>query len=111
MKTMLDDPLLMTPNQTEWPPAVVRRLVERASAPAPIRLAPCEECRYAELFAQQPRARCTCPTSKMKGRVVFAGQPVCIWMTARDADDLTFARRTPVRKIKHDRCAKVRRPK
>ena len=37
----------------------------------------CAECKYAQLFAVQPRALCQHPTAFLAGRVLFAGQPSC----------------------------------
>lgn len=37
----------------------------------------CAECRYAQLFAVQPRAVCTRRGAALEGRVVFSGQPAC----------------------------------
>lgn len=37
----------------------------------------CAECRYADLFAVQPRARCTHSEGSFSGLVLFAGQPSC----------------------------------
>jgi hypothetical protein len=111
VKPILDDPLANTPDQTEWPPAVVRRLAERVAVPAPQRLALCAECRYAQLFAQQPRARCVCPASRSRGQIVFAGHPSCASMIARHEDDLSLAWCTPGIKVMHHRFGRARRPK
>lgn len=43
----------------------------------------CAECRYAQLFAVQPRALCTCASSDLDGRVLFAGQPACSHLIPR----------------------------
>ena len=37
----------------------------------------CAECKYAELFAVQPRALCSHPAAAFHGRTLFAGQPGC----------------------------------
>lgn len=50
--------------------------VSSGSAP-PSRRFVCAECRYAQLFAVQPRALCTCRSSKAAGKVLFAGRPAC----------------------------------
>ena len=57
----------------------------------------CAECRYADLYAIEPRASCTYPLSRFWSRELFAGQPACGDMTPRDGVDLvltTFRRRT-----------------
>ena len=37
----------------------------------------CAECRYADLYALEPRLICTHPLSRHRGRELFAGQPAC----------------------------------
>jgi hypothetical protein len=51
----------------------------------------CAECRYAQLYAVQPRAVCTCPGADSEGRVVFSGQPACDGVEPRRGDDRTMA--------------------
>ena len=51
----------------------------------------CAECRYAQLFAVQPRAVCTHQGSASAGRVLFAGQPACTDMSPRDGRELVLA--------------------
>lgn len=43
----------------------------------------CAECRYAQLFALQPRLLCTLPGAPLQDVVLFAGQPACPSMTPR----------------------------
>jgi hypothetical protein len=47
----------------------------------------CAECRHAELFAVQPRARCTHPEGAFSGLVMFAGQPSCADFAPVEARD------------------------
>jgi len=47
----------------------------------------CAECAYAQLFAAQPRAVCTCEGSASKGMVLFAGQPACADMSPRVGEE------------------------
>ena len=49
----------------------------------PSRLFVCAECRYAQLFAVQPRAVCTRPGAPLEGAVLFAGQPACAQLAPR----------------------------
>ena len=48
----------------------------------------CAECRYADLYALEPRAICTYPLSRFWGRALFAGQPACDDLAPRDGVDL-----------------------
>jgi hypothetical protein len=52
----------------------------------------CAECRYAQLFAVQPRAVCTRRGAALEGRVVFSGQPACddVEPVRRDARTLAW---------------------
>jgi len=52
----------------------------------------CGECRYAQLFAVQPRAVCTRDGSASKGMVLFAGQPACADMSPRAGEELVLSR-------------------
>ncbi len=51
----------------------------------------CAECRYADLYALEPRAICTYPLSRFWGRELFAGQPACEDLSPRDGVDLLLA--------------------
>jgi len=51
----------------------------------------CAECSYAQLFAVQPRAVCTCQGSASVGKVLFAGQPACAMMSPRADADLVLS--------------------
>jgi hypothetical protein len=51
----------------------------------------CSECRYAQLFAVQPRAVCTCPGAECEGRLIFSGQPGCDQLRPRHGDERTSA--------------------
>ncbi len=62
---------------------------------APTRFFVCAECRYAQLFAVQPRAFCTRAGGALKGRALFAGQPGCAQFVPRSAQDLTLAWSAP----------------
>ena len=64
--------------------------VERQPARAD-RLYVCAECKYAQLFAVQPRAVCTCQSSASAGRIVFAGRPACADMSPRADTELILA--------------------
>ena len=57
---------------------------ERAAARA---RAVCEECRFAELAPEEPRAVCRGPGAALEGTVVFAGRPACAEMRPRRAGD------------------------
>ena len=50
----------------------------------------CAECRYAQLFAVQPRALCTCHEAPLEGSVVFSGRPACGHVRPRQGDDRTL---------------------
>ena len=51
----------------------------------------CAECKYAQLFAVQPRAVCTRQGSASAGMVVFAGQPACADMAPRRGRDMVLS--------------------
>jgi hypothetical protein len=68
-----------------------RRLALRPTAKG-ARLFVCAECRYAQLFAVQPRALCTLDCSYHGGRVLFAGQPACARFAPRQVSDPQAAR-------------------
>jgi hypothetical protein len=51
----------------------------------------CSECRYAQLYAVQPRAVCTCPGAEQEDRLVFSGQPACEHVEPRRGDERTQA--------------------
>jgi hypothetical protein len=67
----------------------------------------CADCRYSEIYAEQPRAVCTCEASQFSGRVLFSGQPVCAACVQRSGDELALAWCTPGRKIMHSRFLSV----
>jgi hypothetical protein len=50
----------------------------------------CAECRHTQLFAVQPRAVCTCRSSAMAGRNLFAGQPACAHLSPRLGAELVL---------------------
>lgn len=78
------------------------------AAPAVLRPArQCAECRFSEIYAEQPRALCTCADSLYAGRAVFSGQPVCAAACPRSGDELALAWCTPGRKIMHSRFLSV----
>ena len=64
--------------------------VERPSARSQ-KLHVCAECKYAQLFAVQPRAVCTCPGGASAGRVLFAGRPACADMSPREGEELVLS--------------------
>jgi hypothetical protein len=51
----------------------------------------CAECRYAQLFAVQPRAVCTRRGAALEGCLVYSGRPACDYVQARRGDDRTLA--------------------
>ncbi len=51
----------------------------------------CGECRFAQMFAVQPRALCTHPGAEYAGRVLPAARPSCRSFSARPADALELA--------------------
>jgi len=57
----------------------------------PTHLFVCAECHYAQLFAVQPRAVCTCRGAALEGCLVFSGQPACDRVRPRRGDDRTLA--------------------
>jgi hypothetical protein len=61
----------------------------------------CAECKYAQLFAVQPRALCTCEGSASAGKVLFAGQPACADMSPREGEELVLSMCTPGVKVTH----------
>lgn len=67
---------------------------QRLTPDAPTALLVCGECRFAQLYAIQPRAMCACPGAAFRGRVVFSGQPACDDAQPRRRDDLTLATRS-----------------
>ena len=52
----------------------------------------CAECKFAQMFAVQPRALCKHPAGPMRGQVLFAGGPACIAFQALPGVDLRMAR-------------------
>lgn len=63
----------------------------------------CADCRYSEIYAEQPRVLCTCADSPFTGKAVFSGQPICSAATPRSGDELSLAWCTPGRKVMHSR--------
>ena len=55
----------------------------------------CAECKYAQLFAVQPRAVCTYQGSASAGKVLFAGQPACADMSPREGEELVLSMCAP----------------
>jgi hypothetical protein len=101
------------PARTASPPVVVRRratkpIVRPALAASPSHLVVCAECAYAELYAEEPRARCDCAESAYTRQIVFAGQAACASMTPRDEADLSLAWCTPGLKTAHARFVQPR---
>ena len=107
MKANLTAPVTQAPSTVTWRPAV-----EGSAKPQPVagptHLALCLECTYAELYAEQPRARCTSAESEHAKQVVFAGQPACAQMKPRGEDDLTLAWCSPGLKAAHARFVQPR---
>jgi len=87
---------------------VVKDPLAEAAGARPSHLAVCAECAYAELSAEQPRARCVCAESACAGQIVFAGQPACASLTPREVDDSTLAWCAPGLKKAHARIAEPR---
>lgn len=52
----------------------------------------CAECKFAQMFAVQPRALCKHPAGPQRGRVLFAGGPACVAFQALPGVDLRMAR-------------------
>ncbi len=68
-------------------------LVERPVRPSPIRLVDtlvCADCRFAQLFALQPRAICTHPWAEQRNTVIPAAQPACDRSAPRDDDAIAL---------------------
>ena len=51
----------------------------------------CAGCKYAQLFAAQPRALCAHPTAVLRGSILFAGQPACADFVAQRGVDVRLA--------------------
>lgn len=98
MSTTKSYPALRTPGRISWRPAMTEAQTETVVAQAPTLDALCLECAHAELFTEQPRARCRCADSLYAGKVVFAGQPACAQMAPRGEDDLSLAWCSPALK-------------
>lgn len=86
------EPLVVMPVRE---PAVARRVRD------------CADCRFAEIYAEQPRAVCTCASSVHAARAVFSGQPVCSHCEPRTGDELVLAWCSPGRKVMHSRFLRV----
>ena len=110
MKASPQTPVTEAQSAAPWRPAFVEQSAEPRATAMPGHLAVCLECRYAELIAVQPRARCTCAESDYSRQVVFAGQPACAQMMPREDDDLTLAWCTPGPKLAHARFTQPRPP-
>ena len=108
MKANLQAPVTQVPCTVTWRPTVVERPAERNVDAGSTHQPVCLECTYAELFAEQPRARCTCAASSYQKQVVFAGQPACAQMMPRGDDDLTLAWCSPGLKTAHARFVQPR---
>jgi hypothetical protein len=52
----------------------------------------CAECRFADMFAVQPRALCKHPVGPQRGEVLFASAHACIAFQAPPGVDLRMAR-------------------
>lgn len=63
----------------------------------------CADCRFSEIYAEQPRALCTCADSPFAGKAVFSGQPACDACAPRCGGELALAWCTPGRKVMHSR--------
>jgi hypothetical protein len=50
----------------------------------------CGDCRFAQLFAVQPRAVCTHPTAAPRGGVIPAAQPACQWREIAAGETFTL---------------------
>jgi len=83
MKPDLQAPVTQAPSTVTWRPAVVERAATPKVAARSSHLAVCLECMYAELFAEQPRARCICAERASAEQVVFAGRPANTWRRGR----------------------------
>jgi hypothetical protein len=59
----------------------------------------CAECRYAQLFAVEPRALCTRKGGLEEGHVLFAGQPACAAMAPRSGDEVGLSWFSPGHKV------------
>ena len=110
MKADPQTPVTEEPSADQWRPAFVEQPAEPRATALPGHLAVCLECRYAELFAVQPRALCTCADSDHSRQVVFAGRPACAQMMPREGDELTLAWCTPGPKRAHARFRQSRPP-
>jgi len=108
MKANLTAPVTQAPSTVRWRPAVDERPAKRNVGARPTHQPLCLECTYAELYAEQPRARCRCAESEHAKQVVFAGQPACAQMTPRGEDDLTLAWCSPGLKAAHARFVQPR---
>ena len=67
-------------------PTDVARLSSRSN-----KLQVCAECAYAQLFAVQPRAVCTCEGSDSRGKILFTGQPARTDMSPRAGEELVLS--------------------
>jgi|GEM_PF-1725461 len=70
----------------------------------------CAECKYAQLFAVQPRAVCTYQGSASAGKVLFAGQPACADMSPREGEELVLSMCAPGLKKTRTRLVSVPAP-
>jgi hypothetical protein len=68
----------------------------------------CAECRFAQLYAVQPRAECACRGAALAGRTLFSGQPACDDARARRGDDLLLSWSAPGARMLLRRFAQIR---
>jgi hypothetical protein len=90
--------------QTRFEPLVAMPVAEPAVR-RPVR--ECADCRFSEIYAEQPRALCTCADSPFVGKALFSGQPVCSACVPRSGDELALAWCTPGLKIMRSRFLSV----
>jgi hypothetical protein len=57
----------------------------------PLREPVCAECRYAQVFAVQPRAVCTHPSAVQAGRILGAEEAACAEFATRETNDLSVS--------------------
>ena len=113
MNTIVRDPSTKAPAPIASPAVVVRRPANKSVVQSPVVSAPshlvvCAECLYAELSAEEPRARCSCAEGVFARQIVFTGQAACASMTPRDEEDRTLAWCTSGLKTAHARFVQLR---
>jgi hypothetical protein len=57
----------------------------------PLREPVCAECRYAQVFAVQPRAVCMHTSAMRAGRTLCAGEAACADFAMRETNDLSMS--------------------